>query len=315
MKPLFKERMQNLLTDKSDFKKFEEILQSYPPKFIRVNTLKITPSDLLKKLRERWQVKQPFKSNPEILIVESELGPGDLGNAIEHLLGLYYIQEVSSMLSPIALDAQPGEFILDMCASPGSKTTQIAAKMENKGTIIANDIKLDRVKILSANLQRCGVSNTIISKKDGIALCSKLAKAGYKFDKILLDAPCSGEGTLRTSPKTYRMWNPKVIKNFSRQQKKLIAFALKALKKDGTLVYSTCTHAPEENEEIVNFALENFPVKIEKFNLPIECRPGIESWQDKQFNEEIKHTCRIYPQDNNTEGFFIAKMTLLEDVK
>lgn len=315
MKPLFKERMQALLPDSSDFAQFEKIIHTSPKNFIRCNTLKISQENLISRLRQRWLVLQPFPSYPEIMLVESKLLPGELGNAIEHLLGYYYIQEISSMLSAIALDPLPGELVLDLCASPGSKSTQIASYMKNQGTLIANELKLERIKILCANLERCGVTNSIVSRKDAIAFCSKLSKINFKFDKILLDLPCSGEGTLRSSPKTFLIWNEKVIKKLSRQQKKFIAFALKCLKPQGTLVYSTCTHSPEENEEVINFALKNFPVKIEQISLPISSRPGLTSWKGEKFSEELKNACRIYPQDNDTEGFFLAKLTLLEEIK
>src|SRR3989338_1429965 len=218
------------------------------------------------------------------------------------------------MLSVLALDPQPGEKVLDLCAAPGSKTSQIAAQMQNSGLLLANDVRMDRIRILAATLERCGVSNAVITKNDGVALCARLAEKKFKFDRILLDAPCSGEGTLRSSPKTFIMWNPKVVHNLSRMQKKLLAFALKCLKKGGTLVYSTCTHAPEENEGVINFALTNFPVKIETINLPLKCRPGITEWHDDTYNKEVTKSCRIYPHDNDSEGFFVCKMTLQEEV-
>jgi len=316
MKPAFEKRMKELLPSSADFSRFSEVIHVEPRSFIRCNTLKISPEDLAKRLSKKWSVSQPFPKHEEIMVVESDLGPGELGNAIEHILGYYYIQEISSMLPVLALDPNPGEFVLDLFAAPGSKTTQMAAKMENQGTIIANELKLDRVKILSSNLERTGVSNTIVTRHDAISFCSKLSnKTQIKFDKILLDVPCSGEGTLRTSARTFKMWNPKMIKKLSRMQKKFFAFAIKLLKPGGTLVYSTCTHAPEENEEIVNFALKNFPVKVEEITLPLKCRPGITEWQDKTFSQEVTKTCRIYPQDNDSEGFFISKFTLLEEIK
>ncbi len=219
------------------------------------------------------------------------------------------------MLPIIALNPQPNEFILDLFASPGSKTTQIAANMNNQGTILANDLKLQRIKILSANLERCAVTNTIISRKDAIALCAKLSSSKIKFDKILLDAPCSGEGTLRSNPKTFLIWNNNIIEKLSRQQKKFFAFALKCLKQGGTLVYSTCTHAPEENESVISFALNKFPVKIESLSLPLKCRPAIQQWNKEIFHPETTKACRIYPQDNDSEGFFLAKLTLLEEIQ
>ncbi len=315
MKPLFQERIQKLLPNKEDFEKFEKIVHTPPRNFIRCNTLKNSPEELLKRLQTKWKVIQPFPEHPEIMFVEQDLGPGELGNALEHILGYYYIQEISSMLSVLALNPQPEELVLDLCASPGSKTTQIAAKMQNKGTLIANDLKMDRIAILAANMERCGVSNGIITRGDAIAICSRFSKAGIKFDKILLDAPCSGEGTLRSSPKTFLMWNVKVVKKLSRQQKKLLAFALKCLKVGGTLVYSTCTHAPEENESVVDFALKNFPVKLETLSLPLKCRPGVTSWDDESFNPEVQKVCRIYPQDNDSEGFFVSKLTLMDEIQ
>ncbi|MEK6908888.1 MAG: RsmB/NOP family class I SAM-dependent RNA methyltransferase [Nanoarchaeota archaeon] len=315
MKALFEERMKKLLTDAEDFAKYNNIIHEKPLNYIRCNTLKINCDELFDRLSKRWKIVRPFSKYPEIMLVDQELKPGELGNAIEHLLGYYYIQEVCSMMSVIALDVKPGERVLDVCASPGSKTTQIAAKMENTGTLVANDVKLDRLRILAANLERCGVMNSVIVRNDGVGLCSRLGKEGFKFDKILLDAPCSGEGTLRSSAKAFLMWNIKVVDKLSREQKKLIANAIKCLKVGGTLVYSTCTHSPEENESVVDFALNNFPVSIETVNLPLKCRSGVVSWEGQEYSSEMQKTCRIYPQDNNSEGFFVSKIKLLEEVK
>jgi len=237
------------------------------------------------------------------------LEPGELGRSLEHLLGYYYVQEIASMLPVLALNPQPGELVLDLCASPGSKTTQIAARMENTGTIIANEVSLGRIKILASNTERCGAANVIIIKKEGTALCKRLKDAGFSFDKILIDAPCSGEGTLRSTPRTALMWNINTVKQLSKIQKHLIEAALEILKPNGELVYSTCTHAPEENEEVVDFVLKEFSdkVKIEKINLPVKCRNGLLGWVNEKYSREVTKSCRIYPQDSNTEGFFIAK--------
>lgn len=315
MKPLFAQRMRALLLDEGDFEAFSEIIHTPPRNFIRCNTLKITPDVLLARLRAKWMVSQPFTEAPEIMVVESDLEPGGLGNAVEHLLGYYYIQEVSSMMSALALGAEPGDFVLDVCASPGSKTTQIAAGMQNRGTLIANDIKIDRVAILSANLERCAVTNCVVTRLDGVGLCARLAKHDFLFDKILLDAPCSGEGTLRSSAKTFVMWNPKVVDNMGRMQKKLLVSALRCLKVGGTLVYSTCTHAPEENEAVIDFALKNFPVAVERVSLPLHTRSGVDRWKQDVFHADVQKCCRIYPQDNDSEGFFVAKLVLKEDFR
>jgi len=315
MKPLFEERMRKLLPDNEDFAKYNEIVHTKPLNYIRCNTLKIDCDELFNRLSKRWKVVRPFKKHPEIMLVDQQLGPGELGNAIEHVLGYYYIQEVCSMMSVIALDVKPGDRVLDVCASPGSKTTQIASALENTGTIIANDVKLDRLRILAANLERCGVMNSVLTRNDGVGLCTRLANEGFKFDKILLDAPCSGEGTLRSSAKTFLMWNIKVVEKLSREQKKLIANAIKCLKVGGVLVYSTCTHSPEENESVVNFALKNFPVSLERLDLPMKCRPGVSEWEGEKYEIDSGKICRIYPQDNNSEGFFVSKLRLMEEIK
>jgi len=329
-KPEFMQKMKKLL-DQADFEKYEKIIQEPLLNSIRCNTLKISPEELKIKLEKKsWKISQPLKNYPEVMVVENELQPGELGRSMEHLLGYYYIQELASMLPAIALLAppldidsnysfsllsqkrsapKPNELILDLCASPGSKTSQIASQINNTGTIIANDVKIERIKILASNLERCGVADAIITREDGVALCEKLKEQGLKFDKILLDAPCSGEGTMRSSPKTCLMWNSNTIKSLSKLQKKLFQKAFEILKEGGEMVYSTCTHAPEENEEVVDFALKEFKdkIKIEKINLPVKCREGVVEWENKKYDKRVKFCARIYPQDNNSEGFFIAK--------
>jgi len=317
-KPEFEERMNEILklndSDEKDIKAFWQIVHTPPRNSIRCNTLKISPAELKKRFEEKgWIIEQPFKEHEEIMIVKNPLLPGELGRSKEHLLGYFYVQEISSMLPIIALKPNENDNLLDLCASPGSKTTQAAAMMKNKGNIIANDNKLDRIIILASNLERCGVSNVIVTKQDGVRLCNKLKKLKFRFDKILVDAPCSGEGTLRSSPKTFIMWNEKMIEKLSRQQKILAASALKILKVGGEMIYSTCTHAPEENEEVVQYLLDRFDIKIEEIKLPLKTREGLEEWQGKKFFPEIKNCCRIYPQDNDTEGFFICKIKKLSE--
>lgn len=319
-KPEFEDRMNSILkasgSDEKDLKAFWEIVHKEPNNSIRCNTLKISPAELKLKLEKRgWTIIQPFKDYPEIMIVQSDLGPGELGRSREHMLGYYYVQEISSMTSILVLQPEEGDSLVDVCASPGSKTTQAAAKMNNTGNIIANDNKMGRMIILASNLEKCGVSNTIVTKRDGVQMSRQLKQANFNVDKILVDAPCSGEGTIRSSPKTFIMWNLKTVENLSRQQKVLAASALELLKEGGDMVYSTCTHSPEENEEVVQFLLDNYDIELEKVILPLKTRKGLTQWQGKKFNETMKNCARIYPQDNDTEGFFVCKIKKISNKK
>ncbi len=310
LKPLLAERLKLLMPDEEDFNSFLGMLEKPTQNSIRCNTLKIQPKELLERLKSNgWVINQPFKNYPEIMIIENKLSPGEIGRSLEHLLGYYYVQEIASMLPVLALEPKSHKIILDLAAAPGSKTTQIAAKMENTGTMIANDVSIGRASILATNLERCGVSNTIITIKQGFELCKRLRQQNFSFDKILLDAPCSGEGTLRSSRATYAMWNIKSVKNLSNIQKSLLASCIELLKPNGEIVYSTCTHAPEENEEVIDFILNKFPeMKIEAIKLPVKCRNGVTNWDNKDYDKSIQKSCRIYPQDNDTEGFFLAKL-------
>ena len=324
LKPLFVERMEKLFPKKEDLKEYMNILKKLPVRSIRCNKIKISPTNLKKKLEKKgWIINQPWKNYPEVMIIKGKiksatstggneiccrseirgssketrwflLEPGELGRAIEHILGYYYIQELASMLPIIALAPKEGETILDLCSAPGSKTTQMASEMNNTGTIIANELSLGRIKILASNLERCGVTNTIITKKEGSALCKRLKKGNFQFNKILIDAPCSGEGTLRSTPKTYIMWNIKTIKYLPRIQEQLIESALEILKPKGEIIYSTCTHAPEENEGVINQILQKHKgkIKLETISLPVKYRKGITKWEDENYDKSVENGCR-----------------------
>jgi len=308
-KPLFIERMSQLLDNKEDLNKFLETIKTKPRKSIRVNTLKISPQELVTKLEKRgWKLEQ-IKDHPEIIQIQSQLEPGELGKTKEHILGYYYVQEITSTIPIIALQPTKQDALLDCCAAPGSKTTQAATLMDNQGILIANDLNIGRIKILSANLERQGITNTIITRHDAISLSQKLKKLNLKFDKILADVPCSGEGNIRISQRTLLEWSENLLKSLSRKQKRIASEILQLLKPGGEMIYSTCTHAPEENEEVVNHLLENNPnLEIQQISLPIKTRPGITKWKDKTFHPSLKLAHRIYPHDNDMEGFFVCKI-------
>jgi len=309
LKPRFEEYIKKIIPE-SEMQEFLKFCEKPTRKIIRCNTLKISPNELKKRLEQKWKISQPYKSNPQIMIIESQLKPGELGKSIEHQTGLYYVQELSSMMSPLALNPTKEDYILDLCAAPGSKTTQMAIMMENSGLIVANDVKIDRIRALVTNLERQGCTNIVTTRMDGVQFCERVKQKNLSFSKILLDAPCSGQGVIRSDIHVWNMFNENMNKGLSLMQKKLLASCLSILKPNGVLVYSTCTFSPEENEEVIQFALDKFPVELEDFELPLKTREGLKTWKNKSFSEQIKKCKRIYPQDNDTEGFFVAKLKL-----
>ncbi|NIW78504.1 MAG: NOL1/NOP2/sun family putative RNA methylase, partial [Calditrichae bacterium] len=215
-------------------------------------------------------------------------------------------QDIASMLPPLVLDPQPGEWILDMSAAPGSKTTQITTLMQNKGVIIANDIVMKRIRSLSSNLERLGAVNTAIFRLFGEQFGNQYFET---FDRVLLDPACSGLGTLHKSPEVLSWWTPSHCQRMAASQKNLMISAIKALRPGGVLCYSTCTLTPEENEEIIDLALRECPVELETISIPaLKLRPGLTKFSGKKYDSNLERACRVYPFENETEGFFIAKL-------
>jgi len=300
-KPRFIERYSKL----TNWEEFRKVSLSFLRRSIRVNTLKITIKELKERIEKNWNLEQIPWCKEGFWIEHSKKERRDVGNLIEHSLGYFYLQEAASMIPPIILGPSPSNIVLDIAASPGSKTTQIAQYMQNKGILIANDYTYERMKPLSINLQRCGVANSIITLMEG----QWFKKSGIEFDKVLVDAPCSGTGTIRKSLKTIGIWNPDMIKRLSITQKQLIETGFNLLKENGTLVYSTCSLEPEENEEVVDFLINKYEnAKLEEINLKLKRSPSILEFENKKYNEEIKKCLRIWPQDNDTEGFFVARI-------
>lgn len=294
----FKRRFVERYSSLTDFEKFKKASLERKRKAIRVNTIKISVSEFKK--RVDLKLKQiPWCE--EGFFVESLRT--DLGNLPEHGLGYFYVQEASSMVPVEILKPKKRDFILDVAAAPGSKTTQIAAKLGGSGFIVANDNNYNRMKALTMNLQRSGVINYISTLMEG-----RFIKG--EFDKILLDAPCSGTGTLSKSPQTLLEWNPYGIRRLAGLQKQLIKNAFDNLKKGGCLVYSTCTLEPEEDEGVVSYLLDRFSnAEIQKVSLDgLRASKAVTSFCNKEFNSGVKKCLRIWPQNNKTDGFFVAKI-------
>ena len=221
--------------------------------------------------------------------------------------GLVYVQNLSSMLVPLVLEPANGERILDLCAAPGAKTTQIVS-LAPEAEIIAIDKIRNRYYKLLANLENQGVKSAKVLLLDSIWVRKKFPDY---FDKILADVPCSAEGRFwLTNPKSFKYWKERKVKEMVHKQKKLLHSAFFALKEGGILVYSTCTFSPEENEGVINWFLSKFKEAVELVPINIglnNVTPGFTGFKDKKFSQDLRLARRVIPNDL-MEGFFIAKI-------
>jgi len=265
---------------------------------IRVNTLKGKTEEVRRNLTEIIIGKVPWCK--EGFFVSTD----DFGKMPEHQLGIIFSQEASSMIPPVVMAPKPGMTVLDIAAAPGAKTTQIAQYMENEGCIVANDVKHSRINVLISNLQKCGVLIARVTEKDG----RFFGRFRERFDAVLVDAPCSNMGMIRKNYKNTRLWRLRDCYGLSKLQKSLLMSAYKAVKRGGVVVYSTCTLEPIENEEVIDYILRNTDAEIERIDLPVKRRKAFLEFDGKEYDEEVSKCLRIHPQDNDTEGFFVAKL-------
>ncbi|MCX8172836.1 MAG: NOL1/NOP2/sun family putative RNA methylase [Archaeoglobaceae archaeon] len=279
-------------------KEFFEFLEKPLRKSVRVNTLKADVDFVVKRLSSIIEDRVAWCD--EGFYVKTE----DLATIPEHQLGVIFSQSAVSMIPPLLMELKPRITVLDLCASPGAKTTQIAQYMKNEGCIIANDVKLERINMLISNLQKCGVLIARVTMMDG----RKFAKFENRFDAVLVDAPCSNLGMIRKSFIHAKRWNLKTSLSLSKLQKELVMAGYKCLKPGGILVYSTCTLEPMENEEVVDFLLRNTEAEIEEIKINLVARSGFLKFEDRSYLGEVRKCLRIHPQMNDTEGFFVAKL-------
>ena len=267
---------------------------------IRVNTLKISQSVLKIKLEQKGFKLEPLEWVPYgFKVIKKSF---NLGSSHEFLQGYYYLQNIASMLPALILDPKPSDLVIDMCAAPGSKATQLAQIMKNKGTLILIDRNKRRIPALEMNLRRLGISNSIILNFDAIAL----HKLNVKADKILLDAPCTGEGLIRQDRSRKTSKKLKDIEKMASIQKNLLIAGLNALNPNGKLLYSTCSIAPEENELVINEVLSKFSnFDIQKMHP----KYGVNGYTEifgKDLLDQLENSQRLYPHVHDTIGFYIC---------
>lgn len=273
---------------------------------IRLNPLRGEPTQTLAELKTIGWQGEPVPWAPDCCTVTA--GLENIRDSLAVQEGRAFIQNAASWIPVLALDPQPGETILDVCAAPGGKTSHIAAITWNKAYVTANDNSRPRLAKLQANLARLGVENIELTLFDAAQLARRLE--GRQFDRILLDAPCSGEGLMQLSrDKDFATWSVAHIKRLQQLQKRLISQAWLLLKPGGTLVYSTCTMAPEENEAVIDYLLRKQPDAV---ITPIELKPpnrvpAVKEWNGKTFNRNIAGCLRLKPSPQ-IEAFFVCKL-------
>lgn len=293
----FTERMQAMLQEE-----YGDFLAAYEKE--RRYGLRFNP---LKTDKETFVKRMPFMLSPvkwaeEGFYYKPEQQPG---KHLFHELGAYYIQEPSAMAVVEALAPQPDERILDLCAAPGGKSTQIAGRMRGEGFLLSNEIIPGRAKILSQNIERMGIANAVVCNETPDRLAAFFPSF---FDKVLVDAPCSGEGMFRKDETAIREWSPEHVKMCAERQRAILEQAVCMLKPGGTLVYSTCTFSEEENEGVIcNFLEEHPEFSIEETALEKFFATG-RSGQEEYRAEGIEHTMRLWPHKLEGEGHFIAKL-------
>ncbi len=275
---------------------------------LRVNTLKVAPADLAARLP---YPTEPVPWCPEGLTVPAAaIASGEARPGLHpyHFAGLYYVQDSSAMAAAVLLDPRPGEWVLDLCAAPGGKATHLAARMGNRGFLAANEVDRRRATALASNAERLGVTNAVILCEAAERLAERWAG---RFDRVLVDAPCSGEGMFGRSPEAARLWSPRLVAGCAARQGRLLGAAAALVKPGGRLLYATCTFAPEENEEVVVAFLAAHP----DFDLVEPPRPpgfdrGRPDWvrpgRPGRGDPRLERAVRLWPHRAPGHGHFYA---------
>lgn len=284
----FDARMKSLLKDEYD--DFKKALLEKPVKGLYLNRNK---KNVERVLEEQYIEHHPIVENG--YLYDENYHPG---RSAYFLAGLYYIQEPSAMLVADALPIEPDDFVLDMCAAPGGKSCEIASRLTGEGVLIANDIEASRARILSENIERFGLDNTIVTNVDPMRFTKQFQDA---FDKIVLDAPCSGEGMFRKLEQAVDTWSEDKVLECAHIQKNLLKGAYDMLKQGGMVIYSTCTYSYEENEAMVHYAVDELGFELLPLSKSHGLCPGV----------DLDEVVRCYPHHYRGEGHFIALLRKL----
>ena len=288
-----------------DWVRFADACSRPEPTVLRVRSGRIAQASLVERLEAQGFRLRPLVDQPSFLQVEEAPRPVSL--TLEHWLGLFYIQQASTGLAAPALDPERGERVLDMCAAPGGKTTHVAELMSDTGCLVACEISEGRIRGLLGNVYRLGHPNIVVIAADG-----RNVPEGALFDRVLVDAPCSGEGTLRRRGGRAPNQSVSFLGYVTRVQRQLLEKAIRLTRPGGTVMYVTCTFAPEENEAVVSDVLRRCPVELEPLNLSVPHAPGLTRFGDNTFDPRMEGAARIYPHHFDSGGLFLAKLRRLD---
>jgi NOL1/NOP2/sun family putative RNA methylase len=294
------------------FSRYEDFVPDFPgllaahgcvaATHVRVNTLKAEPRQVRAGLEAEGFRVDPEPWYPLLLRLGGKGAPA-VGATLLHGLGHIYVQSASSAVAALAVDVQPGQRVLDLCAAPGSKTTLLAQAMDDRGALVANEPSPQRSRSLLANLERLGVTCAVVTTYSGQNFPRR-----HRFDRVLVDAPCSGEGTWRGPGGRPRRVKPGLRAHLQRQQAALLRRGYEVLDPGGILVYSTCTYAPEENEAVVGPFIEETGARVLPLELDVPAAPGVTAWEGQEFPESVRLGRRLYPHRFDSEGFFVIRL-------
>jgi len=286
-----------------DFEAFRAACERPLPAVVRVNTLKTSVDRAVEALDAEGITVDPVDWHPGLL----RLPDDQPGANWPYFHGWLYGQEEVSAVPARVLDPEPGERVWDACAAPGSKTSQIAALQDDDGVVVATDSNLGRLSALRTNTEQLGITSVAVTNEDARNHSLKPFD-GAEYDRALVDAPCSCEGTVRKNPDTLEEWTLEHVEGIAGVQKGVLRRAIQATKPGGTVVYSTCTFAPEENEAVLDYALDEEPCRLVEYDISLDSVVGVTEWRDKSFDDSVTKAHRIYPHHNDTGGFFCAKL-------
>jgi NOL1/NOP2/sun family putative RNA methylase len=300
--PLEIEKYRELIPD---FDRFLEVVRTREPRTVRTNTLRITPAELRRRLEAKGYGVHDVPHQPEFFRITRE-GEDDLppvSDTVEHWAGHFYIQQTVTGWAAPLLDPQPGDRVLDMCSAPGGKTTHLAEHMGGEGVVVAAEVNEGRIRALLGNVYRMAHPNVLVVAADG-----RDFPGGATFDRVMVDVPCSAEGTLRKKKGVVPRKTKGARQKLHRTQVALLRRAIELTRPGGTLLYCTCTFDPAENEAVLTEVLRDAPVDVDELEVPVPHERGVTTWGEETYDPRMSRAIRMYPHIHDSGGLFLCRL-------